>query len=212
MIFRPLFLVCCLCVLSVPALAHPHAWIDYRTHVVLSDDNKITAIKEHWVFDEYYTEFALHDFDQNKSGKLDHDTLMALAHENLNNLKDFAYFTAVEEDGRKKAMASLGDIDSYLVNGHIALDFTVRLKEPADPVHKKVDYRIYDPTYYVSMLHDKKDAITLDGVKASACTHELTMPKPDVAMIDAAAALDKKAVAPDELGSFFAQKVTITCK
>ena len=88
----------------------------------------------------------------------------------------------------------------------------MHLKEPADPVGKKVDYRIYDPTYYVSMLHDKKDAITLVGKKVSSCTHEMTTPKPDVALIDAAAALDKKAKGPDELGGFFAQRMTLTCK
>jgi ABC-type uncharacterized transport system substrate-binding protein len=106
----------------------------------------------------------------------------------------------------------LSDVDSSLVGGHIALDFTIHLKEAADTVHKKVDYRIYDPTYYVSMLHDKKDPIALAGKNASACTHEMITPKPDVAMIDAAAALDKKATAPDELGSFFAQKMVIACK
>ena len=209
---RAFLLTCCFALLPVQAFAHPHAWIDYRTQIILNDDNKITALKEHWVFDEYYTEFAMHDFDQNKSGKLDHETLMALAHENLGNLKEFDYFTSVEEDGKKRVVASLTDIDSSLVNGHIALDFTVHFKETADTVHKRVDYRIYDPTYYVSMLHDKKEPIVLEGKKASSCTHELITPKPDTAMIDAAAALDKKATAPDELGSFFAQKMVILCK
>lgn len=207
----------CLCGLILSptqAFAHPHAWIDYRTHVILDDDNKIVAIKEHWVFDDTYTEFALHDFDKNKNknGKLDHKLLMDLAAENIKNLKDVDYFTAVEEKAAKKAITSISEVDSYLVDGKIALDFTLHLKEPADPIHNKVDYMIYDPSYYVSMLHDKKDAIVLDGKNAASCTYDLATPNPNTATISLASAIDKNGKAPDELGSYFAQRMTITCK
>jgi len=194
------------------ALAHPHAWIDYRTKIVMDDMGKMTALKEHWIFDEYYTEFAIKDFDPNKNGKLDHEELMALGEDNLKNLKDFGYYTELKSDGKKIAPKPPSEINSYLVNGHIALDFTLLLSEPVDPAKHKITYRIYDPSYYVSMLHDKKEAIAFEGKKAASCQHELTTPKPDIMKINFAASIDKNGQAPDELGSFFAQKVTITCK
>jgi len=211
---RLVFLACLLvfCLSSLQAFAHPHAWIDYRTHVVLDDDNRITAIKEHWVFDEYYTEFALHDFDPHKTGKLGHDELMLLANDNLKNLKAYDYFTSFEKDGKKVAIKSISDTNSYLVSGHIALDFTVWLAEPADAVKQKVSYRIYDPSYYISMLHDKKDAIILEGKHAASCQHELITPQPDITKTNFAAAIDKNGQAPEELGSFFAQRMIILCK
>jgi ABC-type uncharacterized transport system substrate-binding protein len=210
-----LFLACffALDLSSLPAEAHPHAWIDYRTQVILNDDNKVIALKEHWVFDSTYTEFALHDFNKGKGGgKLDHKLLMDLAAENLKNLKDVDYFTIIEDRGGKKKIASVSDPHSYLVDGKIALDFTVWLKDPADVVKNKVDYMIYDPSYYVSMLHDKKDAIALKGKNASSCTSDLTTPNPNKATVSLAAAIDKNGKAPDDLGTYFAQRMTITCK
>jgi len=186
--------------------------IDYQTKIVLDGTGQMTALKEHWVFDEYYTEFALKDFVSDKGTKLDHDKLMDLAEDNLKNLKDFDYFTKIESDGVKKAVKTPSEINSYLANGHIVLDFTLTLAAPLDTVRHKITYRIYDPSYYVSMLHTEKDPITIEGAKAAACEHKLETPKPDIRKVNLASAIDKNGQAPDELGSFFAQKVTISCK
>lgn len=195
-----------------PAKAHPHAWIDYRTRVVLSADGKIVALKQHWVFDEYYTEFATQDFDPSKKGHLDHEELMRLADENLKNLTEFDYFTQIEQDGKPVKVKKPEAVDSYLVKGHIALDFTLPLIAPADPFAHKVTYRIYDPSYYISMLHDKVDAIAFEGPKTEACSFDLFTPKPDIMKINFASSIDKNGHAPNQLGSFFAQKVTLKCK
>jgi ABC-type uncharacterized transport system substrate-binding protein len=196
----------------VSASAHPHAWIDYRTRVIFNDDNKITAIREHWLFDSTYTEFALHDYGKYKGGVPTHKLLMDLANENLKNLKDADYFTVLEESGKKKKIESVSNPDSYMEKGRIALDFTVTLKEPADAVKNKVDYMIYDPSYYVSMLHDKENAIVLEGKNAGKCSYELATPNPNKATVSLATAIDKNGKAPDDLGAYFAQRMTLSCK
>lgn len=193
------------------ALAHPHAWIDFRTTIVLDDANRMTAIKEHWLFDPYYTEFAMRDFNPNKDGKITHALLMDLAKDNLKNLGPFCYFTILEQENAKSAVEVPVDIDSYLVKGQIALDFTLKLEKPLDLAKKKADYRIYDPSYYISMLHAKKDPILFEGKKAASCKHDLVTPKPDIMKINFAASIDKTGQAPDELGSFFAQRMTLSC-
>jgi len=214
--FQPLrvlfFLAPLVFAFSSTAEAHPHAWIDYRVKVVFGKSGQIIALKEHWLFDTYYTEFALHDFDANKNKKLDHGELLLLAKDNIANLKDFDYFTSVQKDGREMAFSKVTGIDSSMEKDRIGLDFTVWLESPLDVKTSKVDYRIYDPTYYTSMLHEKEGtAITLEGDGAKGCSFKLFTPKPDIMKIQFAANLGKNTKAPDQLGAFFAQKVFLSC-
>jgi len=197
---------------SSPACAHPHAWIDCRVKVVFGKQGQIVALKEHWLFDTYYTEFALHDFDANKNKKLDQDELLLLAKDNIANLKEFDYFTSVQKNGKEVTFSKVTDVNSTMEKRRIGLDFTVWLAKPLDVKTNKVDYRIYDMTYYISMVHEKEgDPISLEGEGAKDCSFKLFTPKPDIMKIKFAANLGKNIKAPDQLGAFFAQKVSLSC-
>ncbi len=193
------------------AHAHPHEWIDVRSKVVFSG-GKITAIEERWTFDPYYTALSLEDFDANHNKTFEPDELMALAKGNLGNLAEFSYFTYVERDGKKVLLTGTRDVKTYLAQGRIVLDFTVIVDRPLDPRHEKISYRIYDPSYYISMRHeDAADAVSMTG-GATDCTHTLVAPTPDAAWALLAKSLDKNATAPDNLGQYFAERVTLRCK
>lgn len=196
----------------ISAQAHPHAWIDYQIEAIFGDSNKLTALHQHWQFDEYYTEFALNDFDDNGNKKLDTDELLRLAKSNISNLKDFDYFTSVQKDGVEITFQKVTGITSSMVDGKIKLSFTLWLSTPLDVSEHKVEYRIYDPTYYTAMLHLKnKQSISLKGNAAQNCSFVLKTPKPDIMTIQFATELGKDTKAPDQLGRFFAQRVTLSC-
>lgn len=202
-------------ILGLPcvASAHPHAWISVKTVLVFNEKGQITAIKEHWLFDKMYTAFALQDFDPNKNGKLDKEELMELATENLNGLKEFNYFTVMEmDDGKPVAMAPRSSMDSYLEKEQIAIDFTLPLATPLDMTAHNLVYRIYDPTYYIDMGHYEKEPVGFEGNHSKNCKFDISHPVVDINLIASAAALDKNAKAPKDLGYSFAEKVTITCK
>ena len=40
-------------------LAHPHAWIDLRSRVVLDDGGRVRALELDWLFDDFYTASSL---------------------------------------------------------------------------------------------------------------------------------------------------------
>ena len=201
------FVLFLLFLLGLPsvAAAHPHAFIDLQTTLVLDGQGRLTAIREHWLFDQYYTEFALHDFAYGKNGVLDRDKLMELARENLKNLKDFSYFTYFPDP--KPQLGTAGDIDSSLQDGRIALDFTLKLASPLAP---PLSFRIYDPSYYTAMLHVESKPLVVQG-GSPTCHATLVKPKPSAAWSNLAKALDKNATAPDDLGTYFAEKVSLTC-
>lgn len=199
------------CVAS-PASAHPHSWIDYKTKIVLNDAGEIIALKEYWVFDEFYAQFALNDFDANNNKRLDKDELLILAKGNLKNLENFDYFTEIKNNNKAASFKPPIDISSYLVDDRIALEFTLSLVKPLDASKGNVSYRIYDSSYYVAMSHSKTRSILFEGSKAAGCSYELIKPKPDILKIKFATSLGTDKQAPDGLGNFFAQKVNITCK
>jgi len=97
----------------------------------------------------------------------------------------------------------------------ISMDFTIPLAVPVDLRGRNVAYRIYDPTYYVDMTHYERNPVSFvrahDGAVVSTCQASVILPKTDQAMIFSAAALDKNATAPKDLGYYFSEKVSLSC-
>lgn len=207
---RRLALAFILTLIPIAAHAHPHEWIDVRSAPVFSQGN-IVAIEQHWLFDTFYTALSLPDFDVDGNKKLDAPELMTLAQENLHNLRDFQYFTSVDADGKPVVFSGVSGISSRLEGGRVAMAFTLTLDKPVNPAKTTMRYRIYDPSYYVSMRHEKADgAITLKNAPAG-CKHTLDIPSPDAVWVALASGLDKSATAPDDLGKNFAEKVSVIC-
>ncbi len=201
--------VCGFIVLQTPpAQAHPHAWIDVQSEIVSDAAGHITGLRETWLFDEFYTEFALQDFGVGKGGKIHPDKLLELGKDNLNNLKDYSYFTYMDADKTRLTFSGYKDVTSNLKGKRISLSFTLLLKNPVNPYQHKVSYRIYDPSYYIEMKHIKDGVIIKN---TPLCHATLERPKPDVAVIAMAGALDKNAKAPEDLGRFFAERVHVHC-
>jgi ABC-type uncharacterized transport system substrate-binding protein len=192
-----------------PAHAHPHAWIDVQSEILFDTAGNITGLRETWLFDEFYTEFALKDFGAGKNGAVNTAKLLELGKDNLNNLKDHSYFTFMDADKTQLKFSGYQDVTSEIKDKRISLAFTILLEKPINPRQQQVSYRIYDPSYYIEMKHLKKEGVVVGN--DSTCKATVERPKPDIAFITMAAALDKKATAPDDLGRFFAERVSVQC-
>jgi len=196
---------------SGPAQAHPHSWIDIKVKVLFDDKGRIYGIEETWVFDPLYTAFALDDPKRKKGQPPSQESIDALARENLKNIKDYDYLTLVENNGAKTAFAGTRDLKSSLEKDRLRMTFTLLLEKPLDPTVSPVDYLIFDPTYYIEMLHaEDGKAIELMGA-GEDCKHTLTPPNPNPDAVGLAASLDKTQTAGDGLGKLFAERVTIRC-
>lgn len=50
----------CMVAICLPtASAHPHAWIDVKTTIILSNPGMVSALREDWSFDRDYTNVLL---------------------------------------------------------------------------------------------------------------------------------------------------------
>lgn len=183
--------------------AHPHQYIDLKVSLSLDGQKRVTAMKQVWVFDAFYTELSLPDFDANGNKSFDGEELAELARQNLLNLRDFDYFTVIEKDGQAVKLPDAKMTGAHIENGRIVMDFELPFETPIVPPFV---YSIYDPSYYVEMKH-----LADGGISVGSCQYTLTKPNPDAVYVTLAASLDKSDVAPDNLGKHFAEKVDVTC-
>ncbi|MBK8160989.1 MAG: DUF1007 family protein [Rhodospirillaceae bacterium] len=203
-------LICLVNASFTPAMAHPHAWIDVRSTVVLDETGKMTAIDEEWLFDEYYTLFVLDDWQ--KQGKDLEAQLKELANENLHNLKDYNYFTEVRAAEKRLDLGTVTSFKTEMRQGRLWLQFILPLAQPVDLKTNEVSYSIFDPTYYIEMLHLEGDLIAFRGKGAEKCLGEIKSPSPTAEDSLLAAALDRNAPPDVSLGAIFAERVIVTCQ
>lgn len=189
------------------AAAHPHAWIDLRTTIIL-EDGRMKAIEEEWLFDEFHTVYALSAI----KGRTDRTSLLDLARRNLTNLKPYGYFTEITVNGRKVETGMVDTFSSAMRGKRLWLRFVLPVAAAPDLKASAVTVAICDPTYYIEMLHQEAEPIYFRGEGSERCFGDIRPPKPSMREIARAAALDRGAAPDNGLGRLFAQKVMLTCR
>ncbi len=206
------FLVPVLLLLSTgPLQAHPHAWIDLKTKLTFNDQGRLTGLRLHWVFDDFYSLYTIEALDPDKDGKISKKKIMDLAKTNLNNLVEYDYFTEIKINGEVMEFGKVNESDSTFADNRLSMTFTLPLAKPVDPIGKKVSYVVFDPTYYIEVVHERENAISLSDKAPKNCHTVLREPTPTVEMTMLAASLDKTENAGNTLGRVFAQTVSLTC-
>lgn len=196
--------------LAAPAAhAHPHGWIDLRIQVLFDAAGRAVGLRQHWLFDEFYSAFATEGMAEAPEGL--QAGIDALMRENLTNLAEFDYFTKVTSKGAAAAFGPVRETSSAIEGQRLGMSFVLPFREPLDPGEAPLAYAIFDPTYYIEMLHAEADgAITLEGAP-EGCDFGIATPDPDAEWVALAAALDRTQSAGDQLGAVFAETVTVTC-
>jgi ABC-type uncharacterized transport system substrate-binding protein len=194
---------------GLPAAAHPHAWIDVESTVLLDGKGRIVAIEQQWLFDEFYTLFSLDTLKP--TGDTD-PRLTELARVNLGNLRDYDYFLEVRAGEGRVPLATVTEFDTALRKGRLWLRFVVPLDRGVDPKKEAVSFSVFDPTYYIEMRHSKGAVIAFRGAGAKTCSGRIIPPNPPTEAVALAAALDRNAQADNTLGALFAERVAVTCR
>lgn len=196
-------------VFAQTAFGHPHAWIDLRSRVLLNDQGEIRALELAWWFDDYYTVLVAEELGT--GGQPTEEYLDEVAESNLSNLREYDYFTAITYDGERQ---ELGEVTSYLTevrDGRLWMRFEVPLTTPIDPKAGEVTFSVYDPTYWIEIVHLEGEPILFSGEGGEQCLGEVKQPNPTIEQVSLAAALDQDETAGDGLGELFAETVDVSC-
>jgi ABC-type uncharacterized transport system substrate-binding protein len=186
--------------MAEPAAAHPHAWIDVDVDVQFDAEGRVTALKERWLFDEFYTADTVQKGERDKMDRL--------VTRILGNLREYGYFTVVTVDGRSIPLSAPIDHSAHMEGHRLSMSFTVPLSQP---VAAPLTYSVFDPFYFIEMLHaERTDSIRLRN-GPPGCRSRLIPAKPDPKRVAAAAAIDRTGNGGNNLGAQFAEKVEIRC-
>jgi ABC-type uncharacterized transport system substrate-binding protein len=180
----------------LPALAHPHVFINNKM-TVLFDGGKLQGITFQWTFDDMFSSMILSDYDPKHTGQFDAAHVKALKEGAFDNLENYHYFVAITIGTRPHAhfkierfTPSVAGKNKLVYSFFIPLGVVVQSREQA------IRLTVYDDTYFVAF-----DLLHLDDVAVRA--------GPDVAC---ALAIEKTKVKPQWPGQYMPDQLVIRFK
>lgn len=210
---RLFIIACCALIITPfrPAFAHPHVWTDMTIEILFDEAGSVTGLRQTWLFDDYYTAYAVDGTDLDGDGSPDPIKLDEIMKVNMEHLKEYNYFTDATFKNEPLKLKPVTEMSSRMQGNRLEMSFVTAFDEPVTPEGSEFSYAIYDPTYYVEMLHAETDPpVTLTGAPEK-CTYRLIPPNPDPNAVAQAAMLDATVRGETGLGNFFAERVRLTC-
>lgn len=195
------------------AHAHPHTWIELNSKFVIDQNGRLTEINQKWEFDVFFSLMALDDAI-NEHGS-EEKALTETAKQMIENLANYDYFSSLR---MQDSSITLNTPEQYsLVTKEkygqqvLELEMTFAIEGEVMVADQDIEYQVYDPTYYISMLHSQESNIKIVGESSEACTTQLNQPKPSNELVEYAQSLDRNQTGTDGLGINFAETTIISC-
>ncbi len=190
--------------------AHPHAWIDLRVSLAFDASQTLPTMRQEWAFDPSYSHLLLEEIDHRKPGLSLEDALQMVAARLMENLRGYDYFTEFLVGADRLEIPDAAAAELVWEGQRLILRFELPLADVRPNAEPVFSYRVYDPSYWIEVLHDPNDVIHLKG--GEHCEHRLQAPRPDPTLVAYAATLDRNQRATIEnLGARFAETVLIQC-
>ena len=135
-----------------PVQAHPHIWIDVSVDLRFEGDT-LKGMRVTWLFDEYYSAFALEERDTNGNGRLEPEELAVLENGH-HGLKEYSYFTHLKIGDVVPESLRVEAVENFKVEwkgDRLQYAFDVPLPEGLDPAKTRFQVGFYDETYYIDL-------------------------------------------------------------
>nr|WP_321259653.1 DUF1007 family protein [uncultured Pseudodesulfovibrio sp.] len=165
---KKLYAICLLVMLALlltpsQGRCHPHVFVD-TSLTFLIDDSGLTGVREHWLFDDIFTQAILSDLG------LDADSLpTTLGQAKIRDgafayLVNFGYFTLIESEGKRIPVTKTKEFRASLENGRLVYDFLVPLDLPFEHI-KNFRMAVFDEEYYSDVVLVKDNiSFEIDGM------------------------------------------------
>ena len=153
--FRPVLWAAMAALLPLPALAHPHIFVDASHELIFDDQGRLEAVRARWDYDEMFTLLMVEDggYDTNKDGAISGDELTGFQQWDADWPEDYAGDMVVEIGGQKIPLERPSD---WAAEWHDGRAVSIHTRPLADPVEvagaasPQILIRAYDPDYYVA--------------------------------------------------------------
>lgn len=206
-----------LLLLFLPTLAqaHPHGWIDMSMRLVFDDKGRLAALHQTWRMDPFYSLVILEELGQADGGGSLEAGLDQLGNDIRDNLNPHDYFTELRlGDNRLR----LGQVSEYTVlerGGRVEFIFRLPLVDPVALAGETLRYQVFDPSYYLEVVHEADDDGPLEEAlivgDGRECQTRIVPADPDPERVLAAAQLDVDEQGESGLGRYFAETGEVIC-
>lgn len=194
------------------ASAHPHVFAEARLDVMVNPDQTVKSLRHVWRFDDIFSSTVIMEFDTDGDLKLNDTELAEVSKTIFESIGEYKYFQLVTENGKDVAMKPPAQLMAQYEGEQLIVLFE---SEPAQPLKLsgKVDFGIYDPTFYTALEYVEDDQMAVKGLPAS-CTRTVVRPDPDQALADNQASLTEAFFNDPQgtdLSKIFATKLELAC-
>lgn len=151
--------------LPMPALAHPHIFVDARATLVFDANGAVTGVRHEWRFDEAFSAWSVEGLDVNNDGVVSREEQQELADQDLEGLADYGFYSFAGLPGSSEnvgVVAAPGGATRDYENGISVLRFGVEFTEPYR-MDRPLELAINDPEYYVAISFTGPEAVTLEN-------------------------------------------------
>lgn len=200
-----------LLVVATSVNAHPHVWIDLRIKPLMNEQGNLLGLEQAWRFDPFYSLVLIEELERGGPKDELEERYGELAVEIVNNLNNVHFFTQGRALQISSQWSQVTDSTLLRIGQRIELRFYLPLASPLPLESLPFSYQVYDPTYYIEMLHSVDTGVDKTALKIG-CDLHLETPTPSFDLTQKALALDKGATVDDsQLGKHFAERVTLDC-
>ena len=191
------------------ALGHPHMWVDLESRVVLNIDAGRVVIQQIWLFDDFFSTSVIEDASLDPGGT--NAGIQKEIDRITEALKPYNYYTEIEMGGKNLSSTLVGDVTWEVIQNRIKLRFTIAPNKSSVSDVQGWSYAIFDPTYYIEMLHEEGATITIDGDLTQKCSSWIEQPNPSADAVALSQSITLDNIADDTVGRFFAETVHVSC-
>lgn len=197
------------------ANAHPHGWIDISIRVITNDEGVVSGLHQTWQMDPFYSLVVFEELQHVEGASLD-EGLDQLGQEMRNNLSTHHYLSEVRINDE---LQSFGDVTEYTAlerDGRLTFMFILPFENPQPLADKLLTYQIFDPTYYIEVVHEEEgnqpsdSALVLNG--EPRCELSIVPANPDPELVMQAAMLGEDETGEPGLGRHFAETGHVDCR
>ncbi len=147
---------------AVPALAHPHIFIDAKVTVVFNEAGQISGLRNAWTFDKAFSVWMIQGLDTNGDRVTSPEEMQELADENMMGLADFGFYTFAGSQDDLMEFSPAGDQRMEFAEEQTTLSFSLLAAEPR-AVDAVFELGVYDPEYYVAISVDEPSDVVLEN-------------------------------------------------
>lgn len=205
-----------LCAAPLPALTHPHIFVDTGVEIVLDEAGALSHLKITWAYDEYYSLLITEDLkiDQDFDGVLTKEDNARLTGFDMNWVPGFNGDLVASLDDTSLNLSGPQQPTAILQDGRITTTHVRQVEGAPDLAGHILSLRAFDESYYTA--YDVTLPVKIEP--ASTCTLDKIAPDIDgeleqmrqmLLTINADADLEENEI--PLIGAKFATEIRVSC-